>query len=130
MRSRRCRQVNLEEFNLQFKHVDLMLECDNTIILVEETERSKLEDLEKIDNTVEWLRRSRAQSNLKIVALVHHGRSADVNLVKALKARMPSRRRKEQTVIYDVANCKEDLRDKLLKYNIKPPRRLNPHLGI
>jgi len=119
MRSRRCRQVNLEELNLQFKHVDLMLECDNTIILVEETERSKLEDLEKIDNTVEWLRRSRAQSNLKIVALAHHGRGADVNLVKALKARMSSRRRKEQTVIYDVANCKEDLRDKLLKYNIK-----------
>jgi len=119
MKLRECEQVNLEEFNLQFKHVDLMLECDNTIILVEKTERSKLEDLEKIDNTVEWLRRSRAQSNLKIVALVHHGRSADVNLVKALNARMPSRRRKEQTVIYDVANCKEDLRDKLLKYNIK-----------
>jgi hypothetical protein len=131
MRSRRCRQVNLEELNLQFKHVDLMLECDNTIILVEETERSKLEDLEKIDNTVEWLSRSRAQSNLKIIAFVHHGRSADVNLVKALKARMSSRRRNEQTVIYDVANCKENLRDKLLrKYNIKPPRRLNPHLGI
>jgi hypothetical protein len=30
-----------------------MLECNNTIVLVEETERSKLEDLEKIDNTVE-----------------------------------------------------------------------------
>ncbi len=119
MRSRKCRQVNLEELNLQFKHVDLMFECDNTIILVEETERSKLEDLEKIDNTVEWLSRSRAQSNLKIVALVHHGRSADVNLVKALKARMSSRRRKEQTVIYDVANCKEDLSNKLRRYNIK-----------
>jgi hypothetical protein len=130
MRSRRCRQVNLEELNLPFKHVDLMLECDNTIILVEETERSKLEDLEKIDNTIEWLQRSRAQSNLKIVALVHHGRSADVNLVKALNARMPSRRR-EQTVIYDVANCEEDLRDKLLrKYIIKPLRSLNLHLGI
>jgi hypothetical protein len=84
-----------------------------------ETERSKLEDLEKIDNTVEWLRRSRAQSNLKIVALVHHGRSADVNLVKALNARMPSRR-KEQTVICDVAKCEEGLSNKLLKYNIKP----------
>jgi hypothetical protein len=121
MRSRRCRQVNLEKLNLQFKHVDLMLECDNTITLVEETERSKLEDLEKIDNTVEWLQRSRAQSNLKIIALVHHGRSADVNLVKVLKARMPSRRRrKEQTVIYDVANCEEGLHDKLRKYNIKP----------
>ncbi len=130
MRSRKCRQVNLEELNLQFKHVDLMLECDNTIILVEKTERSKLEDLEKIDNTVEWLQRSRAQSNLKIVALVHHSRSADVNLVKALNARMSSRRRK-QTVVYDVANCEKNLRDKLLrKYNIKPPRRLNPHLGI
>ena len=130
MRSRKCRQVNLEELNLQFKHVDLMFECDNTIILVEKTERSKLEDLEKIDNTVEWLSRSRAQSNLKIVALVHHSRSADVDLVKALNARMSSRRRK-QTVIYDVANCEENLRDKLLrKYNIKPPRRLNQHLGI
>jgi hypothetical protein len=129
MRSRRCRQVNLEELNLQFKHVDLMLECDNTIILVEETERSKLEDLEKIDNTVEWLRRSRAQSNLKIVAFVHHGRSADVNLVKALNARMPSRRR-EQTVIYDVANCKKDLHNKLRRYNIRPPRSLNPHPRI
>jgi hypothetical protein len=121
MRSRRCRQVNLEELNLQFKHVDLMLECDNTITLVEETERSKLEDLEKMDNTVEWLRRSRAQSNLKIVAFVHHGRSADVNLVKVLKARMSSRRRrKEQTVICDVAKCEEGLSNKLLKYNIKP----------
>jgi hypothetical protein len=78
MRSRRCRQVNLEELNLPFKHVDLMLECNNTIVLVEKTSRSKLEDLEKIDNTVEWLRRSRAQSNLKIVAFVHHSRGADV----------------------------------------------------
>ena len=121
MKLRECEQVNLEELNLQFKHVDLMLECGNTIVLVEETERSKLEDLEKIDNTVEWLQRSRAQSNLKIVALVHHGRSADVNLVKALNARMSSRRRK-QTVIYDVAKCKKGLRDELLrKYNIKPP---------
>ncbi len=130
MKLRECKQVNLEEFNLQFKHVDLMLECGNTIVLVEETERSKLEDLEKIDNTIEWLHRSRAQSNLKIVAFVHHGRSADVNLVKALNARMSSRRKK-QTVMYDVANCEKTLRDKLLrKYNIKPPRRLNPHLGI
>jgi hypothetical protein len=118
MRSRRCRQVNLEEFNLRFKHVDLMLECGNTIVLVEKTERSKLEDLEKIDNTVEWLQRSRAQSNLKIAAFVHHGRSADVYLVKALNARMSSRRRK-QTDIYDVANCKEDLSNKLRRYNIK-----------
>ena len=37
MRLRKCKQVDLEELNLQFKHVDLMLECDNTIILVEET---------------------------------------------------------------------------------------------
>ena len=132
MRSRRCRQVDLEKLNLPFKHVDLMLECGNTIVLVEETERSKLEDLEKIDNTVEWLQRSRAQSNLKIVAFVHHSRSADVDLVKALNARMSSRRRKKQTVVYyDVANCEENLRDKLLcKYKIKPPRSLNPHLGI
>ncbi len=130
MKLRECKQVNLEEFNLQFKHVDLMLECGNTIVLVEKTERSKLEDLEKIDNTIEWLHRSRAQSNLKIVAFVHHSRSADVDLVKALNARMSSRRRK-QTVIYDVANCEKNLRVKLLrKYNIKPPRRLNPHLGI
>jgi hypothetical protein len=106
-----------------------MLECDNIIVLIEKTRRSKLEDLEKIDNTIEWLHRSRAQSNLKIVAFVHHSRGADVNLVKVLKARMPSRRRK-QTVIYDVANCEGDLRDKLGKYNIKPPRSLNPHPGI
>jgi hypothetical protein len=32
-----------------------MLECGNIIVLVEETSRSKLEDLEKIDNTIEWL---------------------------------------------------------------------------
>jgi hypothetical protein len=129
MRSRRCKQVNLEELNLQFKHVDLMLECDNIIVLVEETSRSKLEDLEKIDNTIEWLHRSRAQSNLKIVAFVHHGRGADVNLVKVLKARMPSRRG-EQTIIYDVANCKKDLHNKLRRYNIKSLRSLNPHPGI
>jgi hypothetical protein len=106
-----------------------MLECGNIIVLVEETSRSKLEDLEKIDNTIEWLQRSRAQSNLKIVALVHHGRSADVNLVKALEARMSSRRG-EQTVIYDVANCEEGLHRKLRRYNIKPLRSLNPHPGI
>jgi hypothetical protein len=121
MRLRRCKQVDLEELNLQFKHVDLMLECGNIIVLVEETSRSKLEDLEKIDNTIEWLQRSRAQSNLKIVAFVHHGRGADVNLVKVLKARISSRRRrKEQTVICDVAKCEEGLSNKLLKYNIKP----------
>jgi hypothetical protein len=129
MRLRKCKQVNLEELNLQFKHVDLMLECDNIIILIEETRRSKLEDLEKIDNTIEWLHRSRAQSNLKIVAFIHHSRGADVNLVKALNARMPSRRR-EQTVIYDVANCEEDLHNKLRRYNVKPRRSLNPHPGI
>jgi hypothetical protein len=129
MRLRKCKQVNLEELNLQFKHVDLMLECDNIIILIEETRRSKLEDLEKIDNTIEWLHRSRAQSNLKIVAFIHHSRGADVNLVKALNARMPSRRR-EQTVIYDVANCEEDLHSKLRRYNVKPRRSLNTHPGI
>jgi hypothetical protein len=53
MRLRKCKQVNLEELNLQFKHVDLMLECDNIIVLIEKTRRSKLEDLEKIDDTIE-----------------------------------------------------------------------------
>ena len=109
---RECKQVNLEELNLvfDFKHADYILDCGDLVVVIEETSRSKLEDLDKIDNTIKWLLQHRSQGYRELVGIIHRFRSVSSLLALALKTRMQSSRRLGIPVTYSIATCEDHLK--------------------
>jgi len=116
---REYRRIDLEELNLPFKHVDYLVDCGDLVVLVEETKRSKLEDLDKMEETINWLRsRFRPQGSYKILGIVHHGRGADPQLAKALITMTQRSRRQGLPVIYEPAGCDENLENIFSRHGI------------
>lgn len=115
-----CRKVNLEEeYTIQVKHVDYLIDCDDLIVLVEETRKSKLDDLNKLDESVKWVRnRYRPHNNCVIIGIVHSEKKVDSQLPKALRSRMQMRRRDKQSVIYRIAKCEVDLNNIFNEYGV------------
>jgi hypothetical protein len=100
----RCREEDLEELGLGFKHADYLLDCGDVIVVVEETGRPKPEDVEKVENTINWLYRERgASSNRRVLGVVHHTGGASTMLVKYLLSKTRGR------VVYRAANCRTAL---------------------
>ena len=99
-----CREEDLEELGLDFKHADYVLDCGDVVVVVEETGRPKLEDVEKVENTVNWLYMERgASSSRRILGVVHHTGGASTMLVKYLLSKTRGR------VVYRAANCRTAL---------------------
>jgi hypothetical protein len=103
-----CREEDLEELGLGFKHADYLLDCGDVIVVVEETGRPKPEDVEKVENTVNWLYRERgASSSRRILGVAHHTGGASAMLVKYLPGKTGGR------VVYRAANCRTALESTL-----------------
>ena len=118
-RSRNCKQIDLEKLSLKFKHADYVIDCGDLIVVVEETSRCKLDDLNKIDETIEQLYAHRKpRDNLGFVGIIHCSRRVDPQLVKILSTRMQSSRRRKRRVTYKTANCEDRLRHILSDYHI------------
>jgi hypothetical protein len=49
---RECRQVNLEKLGLSFKHADYLINCEDLLVVIEETSVAKLEDINKLEETI------------------------------------------------------------------------------
>jgi hypothetical protein len=99
-----CREEDLEKLGLGFKHADYLLDCGDVIVVVEETGRPKPEDVEKVENTINWLYSERgASSSRRILGVVHHTGGADAMLVKYLLGKTRGR------VVYRAANCRTAL---------------------
>jgi hypothetical protein len=107
-----CAEVNLDELGLRQKHADWLLVCGNTVIVVEETEHARLDDVEQLDQTLESCRsgelqrvvRERVSDEPVSYYGVLHARSVSSMVVRALRAR--SRRKR---VPIECASCDEEV---------------------
>jgi hypothetical protein len=99
--------VDLESLGLNFPHADYVIDCIDIVVVVEETERSKSDDVDALESTVEWVLSNRpATPRLRVYAVVHHYRAADPYVSKALMSRMQSARRRGRDVIYWCTRCR------------------------
>jgi hypothetical protein len=112
---RKCEKIDLEgiEEIKQDKHADYMIDCGGVIVVVEETSRSKLDDVNKIENTINWLRSYKIQNNHNYIryflCIVHHERGSDPHLEKVLRYRTQQEQRRKPPAIYCSARCNEGL---------------------
>ncbi len=88
--------MNLEDLikrkRLQVKHADYALILSNTAIIIEETGRPKLDDVEKLDKTRELIREGLLEPEIpknlnKVVGVLHRSRGADAPLAKVARGR-------------------------------------------
>jgi len=111
---RGCREEYLEELGLDFKHADYLLDCGDVIVVVEETGRPKPEDVEKVENTVNWLySEQRVSSNRRVLRVVHHAGGTNAMLVKYLLSKTRGR------VVYRAANCRTALENILRELGLR-----------
>jgi hypothetical protein len=114
---RKCRQVNLEKLGLSFEHADYLLDCEDLLVIVEETSVAKLKDIDKLEETINWLRENcRPASNY--IGIIHHSKASDPYLAKLLNTKMQRLQRQKKPIIYKIATCNENLRYLLSKYDI------------
>jgi hypothetical protein len=119
---RKCSLEDLERRDLNFPHADYVIKCKDVVVVVEETERSKLDDIEALEKTIEWVLSNQHLTPCpRIYAVVHHHRAADPHMSKALVSRMQSARRRRRNVIYWSVRCKskyELVRNLNSKFNL------------
>jgi hypothetical protein len=99
--------VDIESLGLKFAHADYVIDCVDVVVVVEETEKSKLNDADALENTVEWVLSNKpVTARPRIYAVVHHHGAADPYMPKALMSRMRSARRRGRDVIYWCTRCR------------------------
>jgi hypothetical protein len=109
-----CREEDLEELGLDFKHADYLLDCGDLIVVVEETGRPELKDVEKVENTINWLYSERgASSSRRILGVIHHTGGSSTMLVKCLLSKTRGR------VVYKAANCRTALENILRELGLR-----------
>ena len=105
--TRKCSLVNLESLGLNIPHADYVIDCVDVVVVVEETERSKSDDVDALENTVEWVLSNRPVTpRLRVYAVVHHHRASDPYVSKTLMSRMQSARRRGRDMIYWCTRCR------------------------
>jgi hypothetical protein len=114
---RKCRQVNLEKIGLSFKHADYLIDCEDLLVVIEETSVAKLEDINKLEETINWLCENRKSAS-NYIGIIHRSKAADPHLPKLLNAKMQSLQRQKKPIIYKIATCNENLRYLLSEYDI------------
>lgn len=116
-----CTRVDLEKLaqdkKLAGKHADYLIIAGDTAIIVEETSNPKMDDVDKLDNTVNQLLHGPLREYLppqhtpqKIIAVIHKHARADSMVPRTLM------RRTRDNTIYDIVNCKRDLKEILRRY--------------
>jgi len=101
-------KIDLEKLGLQRRHADYIVIAGDTVVIVEETSRAKIEDIDKLVETVEALHsgelRHLCGNPSKIIAVLHASREVDPMISRILRARS------KKSIVYRVANCKDQLR--------------------
>lgn len=108
-------RVDLEELTRRVgwveKHADYILVSKHVVVVVEETSRAKIDDVRKLDRTVEailcgplrdWL--SIQSVPALIVAVIHAYRGVDSMISRIVRSRI------RRGVVYRIANCDDHLR--------------------
>jgi hypothetical protein len=92
---------------LNFPHADYVIDCVDIVVVVEETEKSKLDDIEALEKTIEWILSNKpVTARLRIYAVVHHHGAADPYVPKALMSRVRSAYWRRRNVIYWYVGCR------------------------
>lgn len=102
--SYRCEKINLDDVLRGEMRADYVLLCGDVAIIVEETGRAELRDVEKVVRTEELVQRGALGSTPSKIAGIVHGRSIDP---------MVSRRCLQDKIA--TAGCREDLERKIRK---------------
>jgi len=100
--SYRCEKINLDDVLRGEMRADYVLLCGDVAIIVEETGRAELRDVEKVVRTKELVQRGALGSTPSKIAGIVHGRSIEV-----------SRRCLQDKIA--TAGCREDLERKIRK---------------
>jgi len=96
-------KIDLEKLGLQWRHADYIIVARDMVAVVEETSRAKPEDIDKLKETVEALRRGELQqlcgNPSRVIAILHASREVDAMIARDLRAR------NERATVYCIANC-------------------------
>ncbi|RLF21311.1 MAG: hypothetical protein DRN15_11430 [Thermoprotei archaeon] len=117
------RKIDLEqpakEMKWTEKHADYLLIVEDTIVIVEETSRAKINDIEKLESTIKAilqgplkkrLRKHLTSTFKRIIAIIHAKRGIDSMIARCLMARTRRNR------IFSSASCNQHLRALLNSY--------------
>jgi len=116
----KARRVDLEGLGLPWKHADYIIDAHSTAIIVEETSSARIEDVEKLENTVEAVVEGRIRlggNPEKIVAVIHFERRLDPMIPKILRSKSGTRTGSKRA-LYRTAGCDRELRMLLSEYGI------------
>jgi len=114
----RARRVDLEGLGLPWKHADYIIDAHSTAIIVEETSSARIEDVEKLENTVRAILEGGIRLSgdpEKIVAVIHG--DLDSMIARILRSRSGTRMGSKR-VLYRTAGCDRELRMLLSEYGI------------
>ena len=101
------------------RHADYLLITHNAVIIVEETGRAKLDDIEKLENTVEALKEYPFKDSIlppnkpsKIIAIVHAKCGVDPMIYRSMISKT------KNNIIYRSANCQQHLKTILHEHGV------------
>jgi hypothetical protein len=114
---RKCRQVNLEKLGLSFKHADYLLDCEDLLVVIEETSVAKLEDINKLEETINWLCENRKSAS-NYIGIIHRSKPPIPIYPSFLTLKCKAFRDKKKPIIYKIATCNENLMYLLSEYDI------------
>ena len=95
------------------KHADKIVVVNGKAVVIEETDKAKIDDVKQVENTIRNLHRFLIASNVKntniekVVGVIHASKGMDTMVAKALAAASRSGK------VFVSANCENDLRYKL-----------------
>jgi len=113
-------RIDLEKLNIPWRHADYIIDAGNTVIVVEETSRAKIEDIEKLENTINAILEGSIKLSgnpEKIVAIIHFDRGMDPMIPRILRSRNRSER-SLRYVLYRSAGCNKELHMLLSEYKV------------
>ncbi len=112
--------IDLEELARKLrwceKHADKLVILNDVVVVIEETSRPKMDDIEKLESTIQSLKSGALKNYLRInpkrIIAIVHARRRDSVVPKILH------RKVMKGVIYLKASCSNDVRSKIRKYSL------------
>ncbi|BDC17457.1 hypothetical protein [Acidianus sp. HS-5] len=115
----KCKVINLDEvITSSEKHADFLVQCENVVIVIEETRKMKSTDIIQVIETLNDVKRNKKKYDIKsepqeFFGIVHFTKSADPISIKFLSTKTG------KDFILDKANCCEDLVRKITHITLR-----------
>jgi len=114
----RARRIDLEGLGLPWKHADYIIDADGVAVVVEETSAARIEDVEKLENTVRAIVEGgiRLGGNPEKIVAVIHG-DLDPMIARILRSKSGARIGSKR-VLYRAVSCDRELHLLLSEYGV------------